>query len=352
MPVAKQPITAVWRDGMGRIFISYRREDSESQAGRLADLLRQRFGEAQVFMDVDTIDPGQDFIETIQSAVGSCDVLIAVIGPEWLTVTDRAGRRRIDVPEDVVRLEVAAALDRQIRVIPLLVRRATMPSMQDLPAALGPLARRNALEVTDTHFRRDVDRLVETLERLPGVRPAGPALPPASGRRRRWIAAGVGLAIVATAVLTVGWLLTGWRRPAERPVAVGLPPPVAGTQSRGLGRFDGVWKNVDPATRGLTMLEITVAGEKVWVRASGKCHPTDCDWGRVAATAYAPDIATSVTRATRAVTATFETTFSETTLTLRPTADDTITSETVTRFTDKSGRAPYSATETFRQATR
>src|SRR5262249_40067059 len=167
-------------DGVNRIFISYRREDSESQAGRLADLLRERFGEGQIFMDVDTIEPGQDFVEAIQRAVGSCDVLIAVIGPEWLTVADKSGRRRIEHPEDVVRLEVATALERKIRVVPLLVRRATMPGTLDLPTSLAPLARRNALEVSDTHFRRDVDRLVDVLERLPG----GQAAPAVAATRR------------------------------------------------------------------------------------------------------------------------------------------------------------------------
>jgi len=167
---------------MSRIFISYRRDDSAGYAGRLYDRLSERFGQGQIFMDIDTIEPGLDFVEVIEKAVGSCGVLIALIGRQWLTITDATGHRRLDNPEDFVRLEIATALDRNIRVIPVLVRGATMPRSTDLPDALKKLARRNALEISDTRFHYDVDRLIETLEKVLGV--SEPAPPTPKVRRR------------------------------------------------------------------------------------------------------------------------------------------------------------------------
>ena len=151
---------------MPAIFISYRREDSGGYAGRLYDRLREQFGVGQVFMDIDTLQPGLDFVEAINRAVGSCDVFIALIGTQWLTTTDRTGRRRLDDPEDFVRLEISAALDRDIRVIPVLVGGATMPGSTDLPDALKRVSRRDALEISDTRFDYDVGRLIEAIERI------------------------------------------------------------------------------------------------------------------------------------------------------------------------------------------
>jgi len=118
----------------GGIFVSYRRRESRDFAGRLYDRLADRFGEGQVFMDVDTIEPGVDFAEEISRAVAACQVLLAIIGPGWLTVTDKRGRRRLDDPDDIVRLEIEAALARDVRVIPILVEGAVMPGRPDLPA--------------------------------------------------------------------------------------------------------------------------------------------------------------------------------------------------------------------------
>src|SRR3954454_18329783 len=109
---------------MAGIFISYRREDSIAYAGRLYDRLQAHFGDEQVFMDIDTLRPGEDFVEAIQRTVASCDALVAVIGRSWLMAQDQKGQRRLDDPEDFVRLEIAAALERGIRVIPALVGNA------------------------------------------------------------------------------------------------------------------------------------------------------------------------------------------------------------------------------------
>ncbi len=156
---------------MARILLSYRRDDSSGHAGRLYDRLSQHFGRDNLFMDVDTIALGLDFVEAIQDAVGSCDVLLAVIGRQWLTSTDSQGHRRLDNPEDFVRLEITTALERGIRVIPVLVGGASMPRSIELPDVLRPLARRQALIVGD-HFHPDVDRLIAALETVLGITPS------------------------------------------------------------------------------------------------------------------------------------------------------------------------------------
>ena len=149
---------------MPKIFISYRRDDSGGHAGRLYDRLVQHFGPENVFIDVDTIGPGVDFVEAVNHAVTACDRLIAVIGREWLTAPGARGSRRLDDPEDLVRLEIATAFERGITVIPLLVRGAQPPRSTELPDGLKELASRNALEVTDARFHSDLDRLIEELE--------------------------------------------------------------------------------------------------------------------------------------------------------------------------------------------
>jgi hypothetical protein len=151
---------------VAKIFISYRRDDSGGWAGRLYDRLSQHFGRDNVFMDINTIEPVLDFVEVIEQAVGQCDALIALIGKQWLTLTDDAGRWQLDNPGDFVRLEIAAALARNIRVIPVLVEGALMPRSTDLPDALKLLARRNAHEISDRRFRYDVDRLIEVLDNV------------------------------------------------------------------------------------------------------------------------------------------------------------------------------------------
>jgi len=154
---------------MTRIFISYRREDSAGYAGRVYDRLVKHFGPEQIFMDVDNIRPGMDFVEAIESAVGSCDVLIALIGKQWASITDERGEKRLNNPNDFVRLEVKTALDRNILVIPTLVHGAGMPRQQDLPPALEKLTRRNAFEISNSRFHEDVTRLTKELDDVFGV---------------------------------------------------------------------------------------------------------------------------------------------------------------------------------------
>lgn len=147
----------------GRIFISYRRQETAWPAGRLYDVLVEHFPAEQVFKDVDNIDPGDDFVERITAAVSSCDVLLALIGRQWLTITDETGQPRLDSPGDYVRLEIETALTRKIRVIPILVDDAPMPRANQLPATLAPLARRNAVEIDPLTF--DTRRLIATVRK-------------------------------------------------------------------------------------------------------------------------------------------------------------------------------------------
>jgi len=149
---------------MRGIFISYRRDDTEGQSGRLyADLVR-RFGGGAVFMDVAGIEAGRDFRKAIDEAVASCSVLLAVIGPSWLDARDEAGRRRLDSPTDFVCLETAAALKRDIPVVPVLVRGARMPKSEHLPDDLKELTYRNALELTHARWDSDIEVLIKALQ--------------------------------------------------------------------------------------------------------------------------------------------------------------------------------------------
>jgi predicted nucleotide-binding protein len=155
----------------GGVFVSYRRQESRDFAGRLADHLANHFGEGQVFIDVDTIEPGADFAIEISRAVAVCEVLLAVIGPTWLTATDERGVRRLDDPEDIVRLEIEAALARDVRVIPILVEGTVMPGRSDLPESLAGLARRRALLIRHESFHSDVGLLVTAIERVLAAAP-------------------------------------------------------------------------------------------------------------------------------------------------------------------------------------
>lgn len=154
---------------MARIFISYRRDDDPSAAGRLYDALSAKFGTDEVFMDVDALRPGADFPTVIRQAILGADALLAVIGPKWLTVADETGTRRLDAKGDFVRQEIAIGLREGVRVIPVLVNGATMPAAAQLPRGTKTLADRNALQLTATDWRAGVDRLIASLEDEPSL---------------------------------------------------------------------------------------------------------------------------------------------------------------------------------------
>ena len=165
---------------MQNIFISYRRDDASDVTGRIADVLKSKFGKDLLFKDVDSIPLGTDFRRVIADAVGRCDVLLAIIGDDWLDATDEARRRRIDDPNDFVHIEIRAALERDIPVIPVLVERTNMPRDKDLPEPLRPLAFRNAISVRpDPDFHNDMERLCRALS---GVLKQAPKL----AQQRPW----------------------------------------------------------------------------------------------------------------------------------------------------------------------
>src|SRR5918992_245014 len=196
------------------VFINYRREDSAGHAGRLYDALSKRFGDDHVFMDVDAIEPGEDFTEVVEQKVGSCDVLIALIGRSWVTTTDREGRRRLHKPHDWVRQEIQTALERRdTRVIPALVQGAEMPAPDELPEPLRKLSNRNAVELRDARWGDDVGRLIKHLEGLAGPRAqrSAPAAEttqePPRARPRRLMPLLIGAGVLVLAAVSAAVLL-------------------------------------------------------------------------------------------------------------------------------------------------
>ena len=150
----------------GGVFISYRRDDSGGFAGRIYDRLTSRLGRENVFFDVDTIPPGRDFVDVLSERVGKCDALLAVIGKHWVLSADSENRRRLDDPQDFVRIEIEAALSRNVPVIPVLVDGAAMPHPKDLPDSLTKLIRRQAVEISHARFDSDAERLTEALSQI------------------------------------------------------------------------------------------------------------------------------------------------------------------------------------------
>lgn len=182
---------------MNKIFISYRREDSAGYSGRLADRLALSFGDRQIFRDFEDIDPGQNFAESIHANLSGANVFLVVIGPRWLQVTDHNGLRRLDNAEDFVRLEIETALQRDIQIIPTLVNGAKMPRKADLPASLSTLIYRQAVELSDSRWEQDVNKLTGYIKNY--VKPVKN-----SGRLRR-TAIYLGIALLALAGTAV-WL--------------------------------------------------------------------------------------------------------------------------------------------------
>jgi TIR domain len=147
-----------------KVFLCYRRDDSAAFAGRVQDRLALEFGRDLLFMDVDAIPLGVNFASALRDAVARCEVLLAVIGPNWLDARDDTGTRRLDDPNDFVRIEIGAALQRNIPVIPILLDGARVPRRNQLPKELEELAMRNGLDVRHASFHNDIDRLIRGLK--------------------------------------------------------------------------------------------------------------------------------------------------------------------------------------------
>jgi hypothetical protein len=147
-----------------KVFLCYRRDDSAGYAGRVQDRLVQEFGRDLLFMDVDTIPLGVNFVTVLRNEVAKCEMLLAVIGPNWLDARNDAGSRRLDDPHDFVRIEIGAALQRNIPVIPILLDGAKVPKANQLPRDLEELSVRNGLDVRHASFHYDIDRLIRGLK--------------------------------------------------------------------------------------------------------------------------------------------------------------------------------------------
>ncbi|MEE4280108.1 MAG: toll/interleukin-1 receptor domain-containing protein [Halieaceae bacterium] len=189
---------------MTAIFLSYRRADSSASAGRISDRLQSRFGDNQVFQDVETVPLGVDFREFVAQKLEACDVLLVVMGDNWLGVVEGEEQRRIDRPDDLVRLEVEAALQREIPVIPVLVGSKPVPSEAELPDSLKNLSYRNGVEVrSDGSFDGQMTKLVAAIEAVVPPVQAAPPSRPRGGRGQLVLAAFAGIAIFVTLILMV-----------------------------------------------------------------------------------------------------------------------------------------------------
>ena len=154
---------------MAGVFISYRRADSDIAAGRLADDLSEIFGPDTIFRDIDRLEPGVNYVIALNRVLDSCVALIVVIGPRWLTITDEKGNRRLTDPNDWVRAEIHKALERQIPLIPVLLSGTMMPRETEIPNDLKPLLDRQAMDLSDRHWKQDLEILVRALEKIPGM---------------------------------------------------------------------------------------------------------------------------------------------------------------------------------------
>ena len=198
---------------MGSIFLSYRREDTEGQAGRLYDDLVAAFGSDSVFMDVADIQPGRDFRKSIDQSLNSCGVFLSLIGKNWLTAKDTSGQRRLDDPADFVRIETAAALKRDIPVIPVLVQGASAPKADQLPDDLKELAFRNAVELTHPRWDSDIQVLIKALR--PHISPSSPKPEPERVQPGSKLRATKSLAVIAVLlVIVIG--LAFYLRPVKK----------------------------------------------------------------------------------------------------------------------------------------
>jgi hypothetical protein len=235
---------------MTSVFVSYRRDDSAGETGRLADALAARFGGDQVFRDLDDISAGSDFAGVIDQALAQADTLLVVIGRSWLDARHPSGARRLDDPQDLVRLEIESALKRGIRIVPVQVQGAAIPALDRLPESLRPMMRFQAHELSEPRWSFDVDRLIETIggAKNPEAKP----VPPRRRKLALTVAAGAALAALAVAA----WLFL---RPAP-------PPDVSGMWHLPNGSF---WV-VTQIDRRLTIEETHYESREVWKRGTGE----------------------------------------------------------------------------------
>lgn len=299
------------------IFISYRRDDSEGEAGRLFDDLVRAFGNDAVFMDVTGIKPGIDFRKAIEDNVASCGVLLAMIGPSWASITGADGKRRLEDPNDFVALEIASALRRGVPVIPVLVHDAKMPAPGLLPESLKDFSYRNSVEISHARWNSDVQLLEEALKsyvkpsastpsepvhatvpvQLPA--PHHPSESPAVSQKKPNLPLMIGLGVIAAALIiaVVVYALRSspspdqqnpviQASPAASPAAAAASPaaaaPSASSVPGAAAEFIGTWKRSGGQgdSDALGMLVISSSGGGLTVHAYGRCQAPVCDWGQ------------------------------------------------------------------------
>jgi hypothetical protein len=314
------------------IFISYRRDDSEGEAGRLFDDLVREFGSKNVFMDVTGIRPGVDFVKAIEANVADCGILLAIIGPTWATIASANGDRRLDDPNDFVVLEIASALKREVPVIPVLVHGARMPSQDQLPESLKSFSHRNSVELSHVRWLSDVQLLIEALKsyvvptqatvpepvhatvpvQLPAPhQPGSPTVARPEPKRSFMprIAAIGAVAVIAVAVVI--YLVTH-RAPKQvkqqasnpipqqasnpvvqqaptpvvqqtpKPVVQQAPKPAPKPVSNPAPSIVGTWRLSDSPSASqntLTSLVISGSASSLTMQAFGSCEPAPCAWG-------------------------------------------------------------------------
>jgi formylglycine-generating enzyme required for sulfatase activity len=169
---------------VAKVFISYRRDDSAGHAGRVHDHLERVFGPDLLFMDVDAIPLGANFVEVLGEEIAKCDVMLVIIGPRWFDARDENGNRRLENPNDFVRIEIGAALKRDITVIPILLEGTRLPKRDQLPDDLKQLTRRQALDVRHASFSNDMARLITRLKGAQLRPQPGPDVPSLADRHR------------------------------------------------------------------------------------------------------------------------------------------------------------------------
>ncbi len=274
--------------GADRIFINYRRADTRWAAARLYDGLSQRLGADGLFMDVDSIPPGVDFVEYLNDFVDRSSAIIVLIGPDWLTVTDETGQRRIDDPDDFVNIEICRAMERNVSVIPVLVDEASMPSEAELPERLKGLARRQAVRLDHKTYGQDLERLNRAL----GGRTLHRSGKHKTRKRNGWLMPAVGGAMTAVVAGVAILSLQSAPQPSAHIVRIN-------TEAAPLMDVAGNWSS-DYGSMTWTPWGASYDGEKgritgafdgqvftgVWVEEQSdhpcpKAHKGSASWGRI-----------------------------------------------------------------------
>jgi len=294
---------------VNRIFISYRREDSEGFARGLFQSLANYFGKDSVFMDVDSISLGMDFVEAIDKSLDDCGVLLVLMGKEWALSNDASGQQRLAKKDDFVRIEIAKALKRKVPVIPVLVKGASMPDSADLPEELQTLTRRQALELRHESWDSDIEHLATALEKILGTQrksfhppPVEPPPPNKRPTKRGFKSIGTVLAIIIVGIIIYNgveeWASSPTPTKVTAPVKIDTPPKKVqpstepyrqpqtptitltgtwidnqGTQVKMVQQGNyGVSQSIDPGTGALVQANWQIDGYQVqftWAAATG-----------------------------------------------------------------------------------